>query len=255
MSLSTVNTHTSFSTNNETRKRSRDNTSFSSIESTDIEREEEEQQREKRARQMASKGGNVRLLKEWNNIQKGKGTDSGWSAGPVNDSNLNVWEGFLFGPEKSPFEGGSFRIRIEFPQNYPFKPPRVVFLTVPYHPNVYTNGNICLDILSDQWTPALQIDQLMQSIRSLLTDPNPNSPANPEAASMYSRNREGYDAKVRDMIAKNGDRQSSSSATNAGSNSTGGGSSSSNNNTSTSMAATSSRAQGATRPASSSRNV
>ena len=157
----------------------------------------------------------TRLQKELKTIRElqTKGEETGWSAGPVNEADLFKWEGFLFGPEKSPFEGGMFKIRIEFTSEYPIKPPRVVFLTVPFHPNVYDNGNICLDILKDQWTPALQIDQLLQSIRSLLTDPNPNSPANGDAARMYTQNRPAYDAKVRQQIAISNGSSSSTAST------------------------------------------
>ncbi len=164
---------------------------------------------------MASNRALKRLQKEFKTItdlQK-QGTDTGWSAGPVNED-LFKWKGFLFGPEKSPFEGGVFEIQINFPTDYPIKAPVVTFVTVPYHPNVYTNGKICLDILADQWTAALQIDQLLQSIRSLLTDPNPSSPANPDAANLYSQNRAKYDEKVRAMIATaNGGSSSSTSST------------------------------------------
>lgn len=163
---------------------------------------------------MASKRAMTRLQKELKTIREteSKGDDVGWSAGPVDESNLFKWEGFLFGPADTPFQGGVFKISIVFSPEYPIKPPSVKFVTVPYHPNVYTSGDICLDILKDQWTPALQIDQLLQSIRSLLTDPNPNSPANAEAAQMYSRDRARYDDKIRKMVAAaNGGGSSNSS--------------------------------------------
>lgn len=78
---------------------------------------------------------------------------------------------------------------MEFTHEYPHRPPIVKFVTQIYHPNVYTDGRICLDILSNEWSPIYDIEALLTSIRSLLCDPNPNSPANGSAAEMYISNR------------------------------------------------------------------
>merc|ERR1712188_300841 len=77
------------------------------------------------------------------------------SAGPE-DSDLFRWQGTICGPAGSPFEGGIFFVDIHFPTDYPFKPPRIQFKTKLYHPNINGNGSICLDILKDQWSPALR---------------------------------------------------------------------------------------------------
>ena len=63
------------------------------------------------------------------------------------------------GPSDSPFQGGVFFLNIHFPSDYPFKPPKVSFTTRIYHPNVNSNGSICLDILNAQWSPALTISK------------------------------------------------------------------------------------------------
>jgi ubiquitin-conjugating enzyme E2 D/E len=63
------------------------------------------------------------------------------------------------GPGDSPYSGGVFFLAIHFPTDYPFKPPKVNFTTRIYHPNINTNGSICLDILRDQWSPALTISK------------------------------------------------------------------------------------------------
>merc|ERR1719229_76095 len=99
----------------------------------------------------------------------------------------------LFGPEESPYAGGIFFLRIRFPLDYPFKPPKVQFITKIYHCNVNTHGSICLDILSDQWSPALTISKVLLSILSLLTDANPADPLTPAIADLYVKNRTKHD--------------------------------------------------------------
>jgi ubiquitin-protein ligase len=76
----------------------------------------------------------------------------------------------------SPYNGGVFFLDIQFPTDYPFKPPKVTFRTRIYHCNVNSSGQICLDILKEQWSPALTISKVLLSICSLLTDANPHDP-------------------------------------------------------------------------------
>ena len=77
---------------------------------------------------------------------------------------------------------------MEFSEDYPNKPPKIKFLTKMFHPNIYNDGSICLDILSHMWSPVYDVASILTSIQSLLTDPNVNSPANNEAAQMYGAN-------------------------------------------------------------------
>ena len=66
----------------------------------------------------------------------------------------------IMGPGDSPYSGGVFFVNIHFPPDYPFKPPKVQFQTKVYHPNVNSQGSICLDILKEQWSPALTISKV-----------------------------------------------------------------------------------------------
>ena len=95
------------------------------------------------------------------------------------------------GPNDSPFQGGIFNLSIHFPTDYPFKPPIIFFnfITKIYHPNISSSGSICLDILKQQWSPALTINKILLSICSLLTDPNPDDPLVPEAANLFKNNK------------------------------------------------------------------
>jgi ubiquitin-conjugating enzyme E2 D/E len=120
------------------------------------------------------------------------------SAGPTDDSDMFKWQGTIFGPADSPYSGGVFNLSIEFPVDYPFKPPRIMFLTKIYHPNINTAGFICLDILKTNWSPALTISKALLSVLSILTDPNPNDPLMPEIAKEYTDNRALYDATARE---------------------------------------------------------
>ncbi len=118
------------------------------------------------------------------------------SAGP-RDNNIYIWDAMIMGPSASPFQGGVFKLEIHFPTDYPFKPPKVIFNTKVYHPNINANGSICLDILKDQWSPALTIGKVLLSICSLLTDPNPKDPLVPEIANQYIQDRALYEATAR----------------------------------------------------------
>jgi ubiquitin-conjugating enzyme E2 D len=117
----------------------------------------------------------------------------------------------------SPYAGGVFFLAIHFPTDYPFKPPKVPtflvwltqvnFTTRIYHPNINSNGSICLDILRDQWSPALTISKgtclvmtntVLLSICSMLTDPNPDDPLVPEIAHVYKTDRQRYENSARE---------------------------------------------------------
>lgn len=123
------------------------------------------------------------------------------SAGPVGDD-LFKWQATIMGPEGSPYHGGIFFLKIEFPTDYPFKPPRINFSTPIYHCNINSNGSICLDILKDQWSPALTISKVLLSICSLMDDPNPNDPLVPEIADLLRKNKSLHDENAREMTLR-----------------------------------------------------
>eukprot|EP00775_Hariotina_reticulata_P010947 gene10947-11101_t len=120
-----------------------------------------------------------------------------YNASPVSDDNLYVWNATIFGPEETPWEGGIFPLKVQFSERYPEKPPRVRFTCDMFHPNIYSDGNICMDTIQDKWSPCHNICTVLMSIQSLLTDPNCASPANPEAAQLYTKDRTAYNRRVR----------------------------------------------------------
>ena len=89
----------------------------------------------------------------------GRDPPANCSAGPMGDD-LFHWQATIMGPEESPYSGGVFFLDIHFPADYPFKPPKVTFTTRIYHCNINSNGGICLDILKDNWSPALTISKV-----------------------------------------------------------------------------------------------
>lgn len=135
-----------------------------------------------------------RIQKELQDLRKDP--PSNCSAGPAGED-LFKWEGVIMGPADSPYHGGVFKLIIQFPTDYPFKPPQVQFITKIYHPNINAAGLICLDILKQQWSPALTISKVLLSITSLLTDPNPDDPFVPEIANLYKADRNRYEMEAR----------------------------------------------------------
>ncbi|CAH2054490.1 unnamed protein product [Thlaspi arvense] len=130
-----------------------------------------------------------------------KDPPSNCSAGPVAEDMFH-WQATIMGPPDSPYAGGVFLVSIHFPPDYPFKPPKVSFKTKVYHPNINSNGSICLDILKEQWSPALTISKVLLSICSLLTDPNPDDPLVPEIAHMYKTDKSKYESTARSWTQK-----------------------------------------------------
>lgn len=135
-----------------------------------------------------------RIQKELNDLQRDPPANC--SAGPIGED-MFKWEGMILGPNDSPYQGGVFKLEILFPVDYPFKPPKVQFTTKIYHPNINAAGLICLDILKQQWSPALTISKVLLSITSLLTDPNPDDPFVPEIAQLYKANKAKYEENAR----------------------------------------------------------
>lgn len=124
-------------------------------------------------------------------MEMGSDTSSCFSAGPVSSENILVWKATIFGPEGTPYEGGSFEFDISFPTDYPYSPPKVRARTKVFHCNI-KDTYVCLDILGKQWSPALTISKVLLSITSLLTDPNPADPLDTKISQLYTNDRKEY---------------------------------------------------------------
>ncbi len=123
------------------------------------------------------------------------------SAGPIG-SDLFNWNATIIGPEGTPYHEGVFKLKINFPSEYPFKPPKIVFVTPIYHCNINSNGSICLDILKREWSPALTISKILLSISSLLSEPNPDDPLVADIAKLYKKNISIHNSKAKEITKK-----------------------------------------------------
>uniref|UniRef100_A0A4W6E7M0 Ubiquitin conjugating enzyme E2 N n=1 Tax=Lates calcarifer TaxID=8187 RepID=A0A4W6E7M0_LATCA len=117
------------------------------------------------------------------------------------EGNARYFHVVISGPQDSPFEGGTFKLELFLPEEYPMAAPKVRFMTKIYHPNVDKLGRICLDILkvesksassqaalTDKWSPALQIRTVLLSIQALLSAPNPDDPLANDVAERWKSN-------------------------------------------------------------------
>ena len=102
------------------------------------------------------------------------------------DDNLYHWSGTIFGPVDSCYEGGIFRVDIQIPEDYPFKPPKMKFDTKIWHPNISSQtGAISLNILEDEWDTILTLRTALVSLQALLSCPEPDDPQDAEVAKQY----------------------------------------------------------------------
>ncbi|GER38570.1 ubiquitin-conjugating enzyme E2 2 [Striga asiatica] len=138
-----------------------------------------------------------RLMRDFKRLQQDP--PAGISGAPQ-DNNIMLWNAVIFGPDDTPWDGGTFKLTLQFTEDYPNKPPTVRFVSRMFHPNIYADGSICLDILQNQWSPIYDAAAILTSIQSLLCDPNPNSPANSEAARLFSESKREYNRRVREIV-------------------------------------------------------
>jgi ubiquitin-conjugating enzyme E2 N len=108
----------------------------------------------------------------------------------------------LIGPKDTPYEGGIFYIEFFFPDEYPACPPKARFLTKIYHPNIDKIGRICLDILKDQWSAALQLIKIGLSLIVLLSTPNLNDPLETKVAGHFRLNPKDAEKTAREWTKK-----------------------------------------------------
>lgn len=109
------------------------------------------------------------------------------------EANLMHWKGEISGPVGTCYEGGKFAVDIVLPSEYPFVPPKMKFDTKIWHPNISSeSGAICLDILKNEWSPALTIRTALISLQALLSAPEPDDPQDAVVAKQYKEKQEEF---------------------------------------------------------------
>ncbi|CAH6721218.1 SUMO-conjugating enzyme Ubc9p [[Candida] jaroonii] len=117
---------------------------------------------------------------------------------------LTNWRAGIPGRKDTIWEEGIYPITINFPNDYPSKPPKVKFPENFYHPNVYPSGTVCLSILNEEqdWRPAITIKDIVLGVQELLSDPNPDSPAQEPAWKAFAKDKELYTRKVKEQAKR-----------------------------------------------------
>ncbi|XP_006993104.3 ubiquitin-conjugating enzyme E2 L3 isoform X2 [Peromyscus maniculatus bairdii] len=110
--------------------------------------------------------------------------------------------------DNPPYDKGAFRIEINFPAEYPFKPPKITFKTKIYHPNIDEKGQVCLPVISaENWKPATKTDQVIQSLIALVNDPQPEHPLRADLAEEYSKDRKKFCKNAEEFTKKYGEKR------------------------------------------------
>jgi len=156
---------------------------------------------------MAHEQGSLLLNKQLRDLKKS--SVDGFSAGLIDDDDIFKWEIVIYGPPETLFEGGMFKAHLLFPKEYPHRPPKMKFVSEMFHPNIDTEGNVCISILhepgddkygyekaEERWLPIHTVETICISVISMLGDPNDESPANVDAAKMWRDHPDEFKKKV-----------------------------------------------------------
>jgi len=140
-----------------------------------------------------------RIMKEYQDLQKNQkeNTVTVWMI----DNDIHHWKGKIHGPIDTCYAGGVFIIDIVIPNDYPFKPPKMKFDTKIWHPNISSvTGAICLDILKNEWTPALTIRTALISLQALMCEPVPDDPQDAVVAKEYLSDIKKFNEKAKQWV-------------------------------------------------------
>lgn len=120
-----------------------------------------------------------------------------------NEDDVRNWIVVMRGPVDSVYQEGYFKLKFSFPDNYPFKPPDVKFLTTMYHPNIKKDtGEICLDVFTSGWLPTQNTTLILEKIASILGSPSTSSPLEPEIANEFSSDYNTFVKNAKEYITK-----------------------------------------------------
>ncbi|KAA6398891.1 MAG: putative ubiquitin-protein ligase [Streblomastix strix] len=147
---------------------------------------------------------NIRRLKnEFANLKKSPYSE--FTTEPIDENDMLHWQATIPGQVGTPYEGGVFHLAIDFPEkDYPFRPPKIRFVTKIFHPFVDHEGKIHIDFLKDQWSPAYSIGQvLLMIVATLSSFASTDPPANIEASQLLITDKELFDKTAREWTQQN----------------------------------------------------
>uniref|UniRef100_A0A5K3FLG5 E2 ubiquitin-conjugating enzyme n=1 Tax=Mesocestoides corti TaxID=53468 RepID=A0A5K3FLG5_MESCO len=121
------------------------------------------------------------------------------------EDNMTSWSGLLYPvgcKDSPPYDKGAFKILINFSAEYPFKPPKLVFKTQIYHPNVDEKGQICFPVISrENWKPTTTIGCVIEMLQALVANPEIQHPLRPDLAEEYQKDRATFYRKAAEHTA------------------------------------------------------
>uniref|UniRef100_A0A915K3B9 Ubiquitin-conjugating enzyme E2 G2 n=1 Tax=Romanomermis culicivorax TaxID=13658 RepID=A0A915K3B9_ROMCU len=136
-------------------------------------------------------------------------------AGPAKEDNFFEWECLITGPDDTCFANGVFSAKLTFPSDYPLSPPKMIFISEMFHPNIYADGRVCISILhapgddpmgyetsAERWSPVQSVEKILLSVVSMLAEPNDESPANVNAAKMWREDRRKFEETADRLVRK-----------------------------------------------------
>lgn len=125
----------------------------------------------------------------------------------VDENNMLHWTLLLF-PDREPYNKGAFKVTVDFPAEYPFKPPRVTFLTKIYHPNIDEKGQVCLALINtENWKPATRTEQVIHSLISLISEPELDHPLRADLAEEYTKDKKKFFKSAEDFTKKHAEKR------------------------------------------------
>ena len=157
------------------------------------------------------KSGRDRIIEEFNDLSRNPITNIGLTVGLFDYNDPTKWRATIAGPKDTPYKDGFFNILVDFPPEYPQKPPEVCFLTPIYHVNINycapsspgaeSLGHVCISTLN-WWKPEYRMRDIFTNIFGLFYMANPDSPYGSDRADELRNNRELYEKKVRYFTQK-----------------------------------------------------
>jgi len=141
-----------------------------------------------------------RLQKEFNELTNTNPLP--WVKVNLVDDKITRWKATINGPDRTPYEKGVFNIDIDIPNEYPFKPPKILFLTKIYHPNVKSDGNVCMNIIQEGWSPQHKISDILNTLKTTLTTPDPDHPLENDIAQLFKTDPNKFNKTAKEWTNK-----------------------------------------------------